>query len=637
MRWLSARTIIATCVLAMLSGCGGGHAKVTASGVSAFPNGTPPEVSKAASEWPAPNVDIANTRDASGSAIDSGNVSKLGVAWTAPITATGVFGGYAATPVIAKGVVYTQDLDSNVFAYDLKTGKRLWEHAYHSTSEGPNGVAIGYGRVYGATASFAFALDMTSGAEVWRSHRLTRNAREGIDMQPAVFDHTVYVSTVPGNAKGFYKGNGVGVIHALDADSGAEKWHFDTVPRTLWDPAHANINSGGGLWYTPAFDGKGNMYAAVANPAPWPGTNKFPWGASRPGPDLYTNSLLRLDQSTGKLAWFQQVLPHDLYDWDLHLPPMLAKVNGKEVVVVGGKMGYVYEIDAASGKLLWKRPVGVHNGHDHDNELALESERSGPGRPVAGLHTPETVEPGALGGVETQMAVDGNTVYGAVVNLPVVFQTQQKLTLEFAKGRGEMVALDLATGSIKWDTKLPQPPYGAATISNDLVFTTTYDGRVLALDRQTGRVVWKHQLPTNTNATVAIDGDTLLTAASVPGKNAQAAIVALRLGAHNTQSTSTTAAAGPTPTSATGKQLFQKNCASCHTLAAAGASGTVGPNLDQLHPSAAQVKRKVINGGTIMPSFKGRLATSQIDALSSYVAKVANPNAKPPSSGGGAP
>jgi outer membrane protein assembly factor BamB len=637
MRLLSARTIIATCVLAMLPGCGGGGAKLTASGVTAFPNGTPPEVSKAASEWPAPNVDIANTRDASGSAIDSGNVSKLGVAWTAPITATGVFGGYAATPVIAKGVVYTQDLDSNVFAYDLKTGKQLWEHAFHSTSEGPNGVAIGYGRVYGATASFAFALDMTNGAEVWRSRQLTRNAREGIDMQPAVFDHMVYVSTVPGNAKGFYRGNGVGVIHALDADSGTEKWHFDTVPPTLWDPAHANINSGGGLWYTPAFDGKGNMYADVANPAPWPGTDKFPWGASRPGADLYTNSLLRLDQSTGKLAWFQQVLPHDLYDWDLHLPPMLAKVNGREVVVVGGKMGYVYEIDAASGKLLWKRSVGVHNGHDHDNELALDSERAGSSRPVAGLHTPETVEPGALGGVETQMAVDGSTVYGAVVNLPTVYQTQQKLSLEFAKGSGEMVALNLATGSIKWDTKLPQPAYGAATISNDLVFTTTYDGRVLALDRQTGKIVWKHQLPTNTNATVAIDGDTLLTAASVPVKNGRAEIVAMRLGAHNTQSTSTTSAPGPSPTSATGKQLFQKNCASCHALAAAGASGTIGPNLDQLHPSAARVKRQVINGGTIMPSFKGRLTTNQIEALSSYVAKVANPKAKPPSSGGGGP
>jgi glucose dehydrogenase/mono/diheme cytochrome c family protein len=642
MRVLAALAVASILLLVVVSGCGGGTKK-TASGVAAFPSGTPPEVSKAAAEWPAPNVDIANTRDVSGSKIDSGNVSKLGVAWTAPITATGVFGGYATTPVIANGVVYTQDLDSNVFAYDLKTGRQLWTHAYNSTSEGPNGVAIGYGRVYGTTTTFAFALDMKSGAEVWRSKQLTRNAHEGIDVQPAVFDHTVYVSTVPGNAKAFYKGNGVGILYALDASSGKEKWHFDTVPPTLWDPAHVDINSGGGLWYTPAFDDKGNMYADVANPAPWPGTNKYPWGESRPGPNLYTNSLLKFNQSSGKLEWFNQVLPHDLYDWDLHLPPMLAKVNGKQVVVVGGKMGYVYEIDSSSGKLLWKRAVGVHNGHDHDNELALQAESSAgrPG-PIPGLHTPETVEPGALGGVETQMAVDGNTVYAAVVDLPVTYLTQEKLKLEFTQGKGELIALDLAIGAVKWDTKLPQPPYGAATLSNDLVFTTTFDGRVLALDSRTGKIVWTYRFPTSTNATVAIAGDTLVSAASIPSKGGPAEIVALRLGAHGalTPPAATTTAAtttGPATAAATGKQVFLQNCASCHTLAAAGASGTIGPSLDQTHPAAALVKRQVINGGKIMPSFKGRLTPRQIDAVAAYVARVANPNAKPPSGPGKGP
>jgi outer membrane protein assembly factor BamB len=274
--------LLALAALLLAAGCGGGG-KSTASGVKAFPNGTPSEVKDAADEWPAPNGDMANTRDASGNKIDSGNVSELGVAWTAPITATGVFGGYATTPVVADGIVYTQDLDSNVFAYDLATGKERWKHMYDETDEGPNGVAIGYGRVYEATSTFAFALDMDSGAEVWHSKVLTRNKREGIDIQPAVFDDTVYISTVPGNAKGFYKGNGVGVIYALDASTGDERWHFDTVPRDLWSPKHKDVNSGGGLWFTPAFDADGDMYADVANPAPWPGTDELPWGASRNG------------------------------------------------------------------------------------------------------------------------------------------------------------------------------------------------------------------------------------------------------------------------------------------------------------------------------------------------------------------
>jgi glucose dehydrogenase len=54
----------------------------------------------------------------------------------------------------------------------------------------------------------------------------------------------------------------------------------------------------------------------VANPAPFPGTPEWPNGSSRPGPNLYTNSLVALDLATGELAWYHQVVPHDLFDRD---------------------------------------------------------------------------------------------------------------------------------------------------------------------------------------------------------------------------------------------------------------------------------------------------------------------------------
>jgi mono/diheme cytochrome c family protein len=72
-----------------------------------------------------------------------------------------------------------------------------------------------------------------------------------------------------------------------------------------------------------------------------------------------------------------------------------------------------------------------------------------------------------------------------------------------------------------------------------------------------------------------------------------------------------------------GKQVFSDNCSSCHTLKDAGASGTVGPNLDELKPSKERVKRQVENGGGAMPAFKGTLSPAQIDAVASYVARVA--------------
>jgi cytochrome c6 len=71
-----------------------------------------------------------------------------------------------------------------------------------------------------------------------------------------------------------------------------------------------------------------------------------------------------------------------------------------------------------------------------------------------------------------------------------------------------------------------------------------------------------------------------------------------------------------------GKTIFQEQCASCHTLADAGTHGTVGPSLDQLKPPLDRVRRQVINGGGLMPAFKGRLTDAQIEAVAKYVASA---------------
>ena len=74
-------------------------------------------------------------------------------------------------------------------------------------------------------------------------------------MAPGVNGDLVYVSTVPGNPDGFYTGDGQGIVHALNAETGEKVWQFETVPAELW--GNKKINSGGGLWHPPSFDDQG--------------------------------------------------------------------------------------------------------------------------------------------------------------------------------------------------------------------------------------------------------------------------------------------------------------------------------------------------------------------------------------------
>jgi mono/diheme cytochrome c family protein len=231
-----------------------------------------------------------------------------------------------------------------------------------------------------------------------------------------------------------------------------------------------------------------------------------------------------------------------------------------------------------------------------------------------------------LGGVESQLASDGDTVYAAVNNLGVTYTSDAGLKLgDFSKANGVLVAINQDNGQIRWQHQFDSSPYGAATVSNDVVFTTTFDGTVWALNSKTGDVLWSQKLPAGTNTPVSIAGDTLITAGSFPqGKGQKAEIVAYSLSAPatNTTTTGNTTTSGST-TSASGKAVFSQNCATCHTLAAANASGNVGPNLDDLKPSKAQTQQQVENGGGGMPAFSGRLSKQQIEAVAAYVASVA--------------
>jgi outer membrane protein assembly factor BamB len=486
--------------------------------------------SAAAPSWTLPGATQQNTRDVA-SAITSSNVTTLGVAWTVPIRAHGAGFAYATTPVVVNGVVYTQDLDSNVMAIELATGRVLWTHTYNSPNGGPDGVNVANGIVYAATNHAAVALQAATGRQLW-SRTLTTNNHEGIDMTPGYHHGTVYVSTVPVNpVVGEYLGHGHGTLWALNAQTGTPEWSWDEVQR-LW--GRPGINSGGGLWYAPSFDSQGNIYLGVANPGPLGGTSGYPWGTSRPGPNLYTDSVVKLSPQ-GKLLWYYQLTPHDLFDWDLQDPPVLTTAHGQPVVIDGGKAGVLVELNAQTGKLLWRLPVGVHNGHD---QAGLLTEHA---RPGAHLRLPAAfcLKPGGFGGIESQLASNGTTTYAAVNNLPMVITSTSgyyvpslnALLQAFNQANGELVAVDQNTGRPVWADPLPSSPYGGAAVTNNVVFTTTWAGYLYAVNAATGAILLKTPLSAGTNAPVAIDGDYVIVGASiVQSAHERPLIIAYKLG-----------------------------------------------------------------------------------------------------------
>lgn len=496
--------------------------------------------------WEWPNADPANTRVANTS-IDSTNIDQLGVAWTFDIPGISAYGAAASNPLISGETVYFQDLASNVFALGLDSGEVRWEKRYDTAVVGPNGPGLGDDKlvVHSGARNIA-ALDPETGDELWAVELEHATGAQ----QPVVWNGTVYTGTAAGavaedtgdgeiGLRGYAAGSS-GFAYALDAETGETRWRFQVVKPGFWgDP---ETNSGGGIWYPPAIDEeRGLTYWGTGNPAPFPGIVGKPNGSSRPGPNLYTNSILALEADDGALAWYHQVKPYDIFDLDFQAPRILATVpiggDDTDIVIGSGKLGRVVAFDRDRGQKLWDRPVGRHQNDD------LEA------IPVDG---PITVFPGVLGGVETPMAFADETIYAPVVNLastydPTAFGATTgteavgniESRLDFSAAESEIVAIDATNGRIRWTTDLDDAVFSGATILNDLVLVATFDGMIRALDRADGEILWSWKAPAGINAWPAVSGDTIVWPAG-SGNNPK--LIALRLGGAEDGS------ASPTPT-----------------------------------------------------------------------------------------
>jgi alcohol dehydrogenase (cytochrome c) len=305
--------------------------------------------------WPSYNGDYTGRRYSSLAEINVNNVNQLRTQWVFHANNSNRL---EVTPVVVNGLMLVTAAN-HAFALDARTGREVW-HYERPNTEGliddaaghlNRGVGVWHSRVYMMTDNaHLLCLDVRSGHLLWDVAYATGNKNYGATSAPLVVKDKVIVGTSGGD-------DGVrGFLAAYDALTGKEAWRFWTIPgpgefgSSSW-PGKMYLRGGGTTWMPGTYDPELNtLFWGTSNPSP-----DFD-GAVRPGDDLYTACLLALDPDTGKLKWYFQFTPHDLFDYDATETAVLInavyKGEPRKLLVEANRNGFVYVLDRTNGKFL---------------------------------------------------------------------------------------------------------------------------------------------------------------------------------------------------------------------------------------------------------------------------------------------
>src|SRR5271156_6813906 len=316
-------------------------------------------IRSAAANWISYNGDYSGRRYSSLAEINPGNLAGLRAEWVFHARDSKRL---EVTPLVVDGMMLLTAAN-DAFALDARTGRMVWHHSW-PISEGliddaaghiNRGVAVWRDRVYMETDNaHLLCLDARSGNLIWDVPYADWNKNYGATSAPLAVKDKILVGTSGGD-------DGVrGFVAAYDALTGKLAWRFWTIPAPgefgseSW-PGKLYLHGGGTTWMPGTYDPQLNtIYWGTSNPAP-----DFEGGV-RPGDDLYTDCVLALDPDTGKLKWYFQFTPHDLFDYDAVETPMLIDAvyrgEARKLLVQANRNGYVYVLDRTSGKFLSATP-----------------------------------------------------------------------------------------------------------------------------------------------------------------------------------------------------------------------------------------------------------------------------------------
>jgi quinohemoprotein ethanol dehydrogenase len=490
-------------------------------------------------EWPTYGLDYGETRFSKLAQISDANVAKLGLVWTYDLESTR---GVEATPLVADGVMYVTASWSVVHAVDARTGRRLWTHdpqvprSYGSKGccdVVNRGVALYRGKVFvGSFDGRLIALDASTGGLLWERDTIVDRTRSyTITGAPRVYKGNVVI----GNGGAEY---GVrGYVTAYDAETGAQKWRWFTVPgdpsrpfeneamaraAETWDASGRYWEAGGGgtVWDSITFDPELNMvYIGTGNGSPWSRNLRSPGG----GDNLFLASIVALDADTGAYVWHYQETPGDNWDYTSTQPMILAdlEIGGelRKVILHAPKNGFFFVVDRTDGTFISAdKFVDVNWATGYDSN----------GRPVevpaARGTNPYDSIPGPYGAHNWHpMSFNPATglVYLPAQNVPLNLADDADWTLNASMpGRphsglgwnlgmlagtpspenrpfGRLIAWDPVARREAWRVEQVSPWNGGTlTTAGNLVFQGTADGRFVAYDARTGASLWESPVGT---------------------------------------------------------------------------------------------------------------------------------------------
>ena len=510
-------------------------------------------------DWLSNGRDYREQRFSPLTAISTGNVKDLGVAWE---FRTHSSRGLEATPIVADGVMFVTASWSKVFALDAKTGALLWSYDPHVPGAWARnaccdvvnrGAALWKGAVYvGTLDGRLIKLDARTGKPVWDVNTIDRSKAYTITGAPRIVKGLVII----GNGGAEYDTRGY--VSAYDADSGKLRWRFYVVPG---DPAHKPENAamevalktwpsangkfewwkmggGGAAWDSMAFDPALDLlYVGTGNGAPWNGNMRSPGG----GDNLYLSSILALRPDTGRLVWYYQTTPGDVWDFDSTSHMILAdlQIDGatRKVIIQAPKNGFFYVLDRATGKLISAKPYAVVNwakgidpgtGRPIENPDARYKDKMAVVMPqMTGGHNWQPMAFDPQTGLVYIPAMDGAAIFAP--QNPLLYQPRAWNTGNDFAGITEAVLAAIKSGkppppslgTIKaWDPVTQKEVWhvpmtgswngGLLATAGGLVFGGGADGIFAAYDAKTGQQLWKIDLTTGILAppmSYAVDGE----------------------------------------------------------------------------------------------------------------------------------